>query len=107
MSKWLLAVLLATVAFDSAPEVHGQQSEQRIFGRGTGRRATIFGGRADRIETVSPQETRYLGNVSIFFQDANIVLQADEVTLDRASEQLTVTGNVRVILDSAGLMDRQ
>ena len=102
MVRTTVAVVLTTLVIGLVALVHAQ-SERVTFGRGV-RRNSMFGGRADRSnEHISSRILTYEGNVKIFFDDANIVVHADELTFERDSRQLTFKGDVRITLDEREL----
>ena len=47
--------------------------------------------------------TTYRGNVSVFFEDSNLIVHADELIYAEDSNQLILRGNVRLTLDAAAL----
>jgi lipopolysaccharide assembly outer membrane protein LptD (OstA) len=68
------------------------------FGR-TSSNGTTFTGHADTAEPVG-RVTTYRGHVIIAFPDTRAILQADEVAYDTATKELTLSGHVRLKLDS-------
>ena len=97
--------MFATMVIGVATVTHGQQTGGVNFGRGGipgSRRATTYTGRADRTEYVAGMTT-YRGNVSVFFEDSNLIVHADELIYAEDSNQLILRGNVRLTLDAAAL----
>ena len=101
-------VTLGAIVIAVATLAHGQQTGPVAFARGTvavrggGAPGTAFTGRADRHELVGGLPT-YRGNVSIVFADSHLLVQADELTWAEDSNELSISGNVRLRLDAQGL----
>jgi hypothetical protein len=102
MFRWtsfLAIAFLCLVTYADAQPKPGGIIFGRVPGVGSdGRRlaGSAYRGRADRSNETGGA-TRYQGNVYIFFEDAKIVVLADEVTEN--GNELTLRGNVRLKLD--------
>jgi lipopolysaccharide assembly outer membrane protein LptD (OstA) len=105
MFRRLMAMFVVAMFIGIATLAHGQQTGIG-FGRfgdiPGGRGTTTFTGRADRTEYVGGVTT-HRGNVSIFFENSHLLVQADEVAYAESSNEWTLSGNVRLKLDTTGL----
>jgi lipopolysaccharide assembly outer membrane protein LptD (OstA) len=95
----ILAVAIVLLALIKAQGAGGIEFGREPEVPPEGRNQTRFTGRADHVNT-RLSTTIYRGNVSIAFPDAMIVLTADEVIEHHETHELTVSGKVRLQLDS-------
>ena len=104
--RMLLLTFVVAIMMPGFSAVSGQPSGGLEFGRepgvkadGSKKQETRYRGRSDSI-VETPSATAYRGNVVVRFPDAHMVLRADEMMSTAGSSEITLTGSVRVMLDS-------
>jgi lipopolysaccharide assembly outer membrane protein LptD (OstA) len=64
-----------------------------------GRSGTSYVGKADRVQQQG-KLTTWRGNVTVTFRESQMVLHAQEMTLDAGANELILRGDVRLKLDT-------